>query len=156
QPVPLLLALGERLGAARSDALAFLTFLKRVQNEHPADFWANLILGDALLKAAPVEAGGYYRAALASRPGAAVWDTARGDALTAQNLRDEATGYYRRAVQIDPQYARGHTNLGNILKDAGRIDDALACYRRALEVDPDYAWAHYDLANALRGAGRRE
>jgi serine/threonine-protein kinase len=153
QPVPLLLALGERLGAAGGDAPAFL---KRVQSEHPADFWANLILGDALVKAAPVEAGGYYRAALASRPGAAVGYTALGDALYEQQLRDEATAYYRRAVQIDPQYARGHTNLGNILKHAGQMDEAIACYRRALEVDPDYAWAHFDLANLLSEVGRRD
>jgi serine/threonine-protein kinase len=153
QPVSLLLALGERLGAARGDAPAFL---KRVQNAHPADFWANLILGDALLKAAPAEAGGYYRAALASRPGAAVGYAALGDALNALPSRDEAAGYYRRAVQLDPHYARGHTNLGNILRDAGQVDEAMACYRRALEVDPDYAWAHYDLATTLREVGRRD
>jgi len=153
QSVPLLLALAERLGAAGGDAPAFL---KRVQRGHPADFWANLILGDALLAAAPVEAGGYYRAALASRPGAAVAYTALGDTLRAQNLRDEAIEYYRRAVEIDPQYARGHTNLGNILNDTGRMDEALACYRRALEVDPTYVWAHFDLANTLRDAGRMD
>jgi serine/threonine-protein kinase len=153
QPVPLLLALGERLGAAGGDAPAFL---KRVQSEYPADFCANLILGDALVKAAPVEAGGYYRAALASRPGAAVGYTALGDALNAQQLRDEATAYYRRAVQIDPQYARGHTNLGNILKATDQIEEAIACYRQALDVDPDYAWAHYDLANTLREVCRRD
>jgi serine/threonine-protein kinase len=152
QPVPLLLALGERLEAAGGDARAFL---KRVQSEHPADFMANLILGDTLVKTAPVEAGGYYRAALASRPGAAVGYTALGDALYEQQLRDEATSYYRRAVQIDPQYARGHTNLGNILKAAGQLDEAIACYRKALQADPDYAWAHFDLANALRETGRR-
>jgi serine/threonine-protein kinase len=151
QSVPLLLAFGERLEAAGGDAPGFL---KRVQREHPDDFWANLILGDALVKTAPVEAGSYYRAALASRPKAAVPYTAMGDALYAQNLRDEATEYYRRAVQIDPHYARGHTNLGNILKDTGHTDEAMACYRKALRVDPDYAWAHFDLANALREAGR--
>jgi serine/threonine-protein kinase len=151
--VPLLLALGERLEAARGDARPFL---KRVQGEHPADFWPNLILGDALVKTAPVEAGSYYRAALASRPGAAVAYTALGDAFNAQGLRDEATAYYRRAVQIDPQYARGHTNLGNILNDVGQIDQAIACYHGALEVDPDYAWAHYDLAKTLREVGRRD
>src|SRR5207248_10752079 len=91
--VSLLLALAERLGAAGGDAPAFL---KRLQTGHPADFWANLILGDALLAAAPVEAGGYYRAALASRPGAAVAYTALGDALRAQNLRDQAIEYYLR------------------------------------------------------------
>jgi serine/threonine-protein kinase len=153
QSVPLLLALGERLGSAGGDARSFL---KRVQREHPADFWANLVLGDALVKTTPVEAGGYYRAALASRPQEAVGYTALGDALLAQQLRDDATAYYQRAVQIDPLYARGHTNLGNILRYAGRIEEAMACYRRALEVDPDYAWAYYDLANTLRGVGRRE
>jgi serine/threonine-protein kinase len=151
--VSLLLALGERLGAAGGDAPAFL---KRVQSEHPADFWANLILGDALLKTATAEAGGYYRAALASRPGKAVAYTALGDALYGQGLRDQVLQYYRRAVEIDPQYARGHTNLGNFLRDAGQLEDAIACYRRALEVDPDYAWAHLDLANALRHAGRSD
>jgi serine/threonine protein kinase/tetratricopeptide (TPR) repeat protein len=151
--VPLLLALAELLGAAGGDAPAFL---KRVQIEHPADFWVNLILGDALLAVAPVDAGGCYRAALASRPGAAVAYTALGDALRAQNLRDEAVGYYRRAVDIDPQYARGHTNLGNVLNDMGRTDEAAACYRRALEVDPTYGWAHFDLANMLRDAGRMD
>ena len=151
--VSLLLALAERLGAAGGDAPAFL---KRLQTGHPADFWVNLILGDALLAAVPVEAGGYYRAALASRPGAAVAYTALGDALRAQNLRDQAIEYYRRAVEIDPQYARGHTNLGNILNDAGRVDEATACYRRALEVDSTYVWAHFDLANTLRDAGRMD
>jgi serine/threonine-protein kinase len=153
QPAPLLLALAERLGAAGGDATAFL---KRVQAGHPADFWANLILGDALLAVAPGEASGYYRAALAGRPGAAVAYTALGDALRAQDLRDEAVAYYRWAVQIDPQYARGHTNLGNILNDVGRTDEATACYRRALEVDPTYVWAHFDLANTLRDAGRMD
>jgi serine/threonine-protein kinase len=153
QSVPLLLALAERLEVADGDAPAFL---KRVQREHPADFWANLVLGDALVATAPVDAGGYYRAALASRPKAAVGYAALGDALNGQQLRDEATRYYRWAVELDPRYARGHTNLGNILKGAGPVDDAIACYRKALEADPDYAWAHFDLANTLREAGRRD
>jgi serine/threonine-protein kinase len=151
--VPLLLVLGERLGAVGGDAPAFL---RRVQTEHPADFWANLSVGDALLAAEPVEAAGYYRAALAGRPEAAVPYTAMGDALRAQNLRDEALAYYRRAVQIDPYYARGHTNLGNVLNDLGRTDEAEACYRRALEVDPTYVWAHFDWATLLRDTGRMD
>jgi serine/threonine-protein kinase len=153
QPVSLLLALGERLAAAGGDAPAFL---KRVQGEHPADFWANLVLGDALVGATPAEAGGYYRAALASRPGAAVGYAALGDAYNGQHFYDEATRYYRWAVRIDPKYARGHTNLGNILKAAGPIEGAIACYHKALEADPDYAWAHFDLANTLQELGRRD
>ena len=148
--VSLLLALGERLRAAGGDATPFL---KRVQNAHPADFWANIVLGDALLNAAPFEAAGYYRAALASRPQAAVAYTALGDSLRIQNRADEAISYYRQALEIDPKYARGHNNLGNYLRDAGKRDEAIASFRTALTIDPNYAWAHLGLANALSDAG---
>jgi serine/threonine-protein kinase len=151
QSVSLLLALGERL---RDASVVPMEFLKRVQKENPADFWANITLGDAVLWAAPVEAAGYYRAALAGQPKAAVAYTALGDALRVQKRYDEARGYYQQALEIDPGYARGQTNLGNLLKDLGQLDDAIVCYRKALRIDPNYVWAHLDLANALRDAGR--
>jgi serine/threonine-protein kinase len=151
QSVPLLLMLGERIRAGGGNSQAFL---KRVQENHPADFWANISLGNALFRFAPAEAASYYRAALASRPEAAIAYTALGDSLRIQKRFQEAIGYYRQALQIDPDYARGHTNLGNLLKDAGQVDEAIACYRTALNLDPNYAWAHYDLANALNEAGR--
>jgi serine/threonine-protein kinase len=74
--ISLLLALGERLTATSRDAASLL---RRVQSAHPADFWANLILGNATLQSAPQEAAGYYRAALASRPQAPVgyWTTTK-------------------------------------------------------------------------------
>jgi serine/threonine-protein kinase len=150
QSVSLLLALGERLQAAGGNAQAFL---KRVQEHHPAEFWANIVLGNALLRVSPPEAASYYRAALASRPEAAVAHTALGDSLRIQKRLDEADRYYRQALKLDPNYARGHTNLGNLLKDRGQMDEAIACYRKALEVDSNYAWAHFDLANTLSGAG---
>jgi serine/threonine-protein kinase len=153
QSVSLLLALGERIRDADGDAPAFL---KRVQKEHPANFWANLILGDALLRSAPVEAAGYYRAALASRPGAPVGYTSLGDALFGQNLVDEAMAYYHKAVAIDPNYARGHTQIGNMHKRMSRPEEAIQCYKHALAVDPNYGWAHYDLATTLDGTGRLE
>jgi serine/threonine-protein kinase len=153
QPVSLLLALAQRLGESGGDSPAFL---KRVQIAYPADFFVNLVLGDALLGPAPVEAGGYYRAALASRPGAAVVYAALGDVLRAQKLHDEAIVYYRKAIEIDPRFARAHTNLGNILNDAGQVEQAIACYNAALGADPNYAWAHFDLANTFRQAGRIE
>ena len=42
QPVRILLALGERVQATGGDATGFL---ERVQQAHPADFWANFVLG---------------------------------------------------------------------------------------------------------------
>jgi serine/threonine-protein kinase len=153
QSVSLLLGLGARLRASGGDATGFL---KRIQKEHPADFWANMVLGDALFNAAPAEAAGFYRAGLASRPEAAVAYTALGDALRTQNRHDEAISYYRQALQIDPNYARGHTNLGNFLKDVGQTTEAIACFRKALQIDPHYAWAHLGLANALSESGQLE
>jgi serine/threonine-protein kinase len=151
QSVSLLLTLGERLRDANIVPTEFLT---RVQSAYPADFWANIALGDAVLWAAPVEAGGYYRAALASRPNAAVAYTTLGDCLRVQQRYDEARRYYLQALEFDPDYARGQTSLGNLLKDLKELDEAIAHYRKALELDPNYSWAHLDLANALRDADR--
>jgi serine/threonine-protein kinase len=131
-------------------------FLKRVQQHHPADFWANIALGDALFNVVPAEAASYYRAALASRPGEAVAYTALGDSLRIQSRMDEAIGYYRQALQIDPTYPRAHTNLGNYFKDVGKVNEAIRHFRMALQTDPDYAWARIGLANALSEAGRKD
>jgi serine/threonine-protein kinase len=151
QSVSLLLALGERLWLADEDAIPFL---KRVQKAHPADFWANLILGNALLQRAPKDASGYYRAALASRPGAAVGYCAVGDALRLQNELDEAIYYYQMALDRDPSYARANNNLGLALAGQGRLDEAIDYHRKTLKLDPDYAWPHLDLGNVLRVKGR--
>lgn len=149
--VSLLLTLGERL---RDANIVPTDFLKRVQQEHPADFWANIAIGDSVLWAAPVEAAGYYRAALARRPEAAVAYTALGDSLRVLKRYDEARDYYRQSLVINPDYARGQTSLGNILKDSGQLDEAIECYRKSLQLEPNYVWAHLDLANALAEAGR--
>jgi serine/threonine-protein kinase len=151
ESVSLLLALGERLRAARGDAAPFL---RRVQNEHPADFWANLIVGNATLQGVPQEAAGYYRAALASRPGVAVGYCAVGDALRLQHWPDQAINYYEKALRLDPSYVRAYSNVGDALQDQGQWDEAIDSYRKALQLDPDYAWAHHNLANALRVKGR--
>jgi serine/threonine-protein kinase len=151
ESVSLLLAVGEQLHLAGGDPAPLL---KRVQKEHPADFWANLILGNAILQGAPKEAAGYYRAALASRPGAAVGYCGVGDALRLQKELDEAIDYYEKARQLDPNYARAYSDLGLPLQAQGRLDEAIDAYREALQLDPDYAWAHHNLANALREKGR--
>jgi serine/threonine-protein kinase len=151
ESVSLLLAVGEQLNVVGRDSSPLL---KRVQKEHPADFWANLILGNVMLQRVPEEAGGYYRAALASRPGEAVGYCAVGDALRLQNALDEAIDYYEKARRLDPTYARAYSNLGLPLQAQGRLDEAIDAYRKALQLDPDYAWAHHNLANALRDKGR--
>jgi serine/threonine-protein kinase len=149
----LLLALAERLAAADGKSTQFL---KRVQRAHPADFWANMFMGNALFRSEPVEAASYYRAALASRPEAALPYTTLGDALAMQKRKDEALGYFRQALAIDPNYPRGLTNLGNWHRDAGQVEEAITYYKKALAIDANYAWAHFDLANTLRDVGRAD
>jgi serine/threonine-protein kinase len=151
QSVSLLLALGERLRAMQGDSAPVF---KRVQREHPADFWANLILGNSILQWMPAEALGYYRAALASRPGAAVGYCAVGDALRLRKELGAALDYYEKALRLDPNYARAHNNLGLVLQAQGRLGEAITRHQKAVQLDPDYAWAHYDLGNALRVQGR--
>ncbi|HEY2589275.1 MAG TPA: protein kinase [Tepidisphaeraceae bacterium] len=148
--VSLLLALGDRLNAAGGDPAPLL---RRVEREHPADFWANLMLGDALLFSDPVAAGGFYRTALAARPQAAVAYCSVGDALRRQNELDDAIHYYRAAIQQDPRYARGYTVLGMALSNQGMLDEAIENYRKAIPLDPDYTWSYFELGNALRTEG---
>ncbi len=135
-PALLLLALGERLRNVGGDATPFL---KQVQQEYPADFWANLIVGYSVLLNAPAEASGYYRAALSSRPeaGGGLDTCAVGDALRLQKQPGEATRYYEKALVLDPGYARAHSNLGLVLQAQDRLPDAIDCYQKAPQFDPE-------------------
>src|SRR5262249_18934734 len=74
----LVVALGQRMQAAGADPIAFL---RRVQQQFPGDFWANLTLGDALWGKKPEECIRYYQAALAIRPETAVAHHSVGRAL---------------------------------------------------------------------------
>ena len=104
ESVSLLLAVGERLRAASGDAAPFL---RRVQNEHPADFWANLIVGNAALQFAPQEAAGYYRAALASRPGQAVGYCAARRRPETPTLAGSGDQLLREGTPARPQLCQG-------------------------------------------------
>src|SRR5208283_76318 len=70
-PVPLLLALGEQLTAQGEDGVSFL---RRAQEQHPDEFWANFTLALALHGPARYPGGNsapaleYYDKALKIRP----------------------------------------------------------------------------------------
>jgi eukaryotic-like serine/threonine-protein kinase len=144
QSVQLLVALGERLFVA--DRNAAIPFLRQVQQAHPSDFYANLWLGVAEEPGVDV---GYFRAALALRPDAAVAHCNLGIALDRQGRTDEALGYLERAVHLDPEYALGHGVLANALRTRGRTDDAIRHYREALRLAPKTLWARNNLGLVL-------
>jgi serine/threonine-protein kinase len=145
--VQLLLSLGERWHANGGDATGFL---RLVQREHPADFWANFALGNAMKYRGSGEAISYYRVALAIRPEAAITSYNLGDVLKFQGWLDEALEYYRKALAHDPRNAKAQTGLGNLLKEMGRLDEALAYFRQAIGDDSTNTWAHINLGMALK------
>ncbi|HEX4797616.1 MAG TPA: protein kinase [Humisphaera sp.] len=151
QSLSLLLTFGDQLRIAGRDAAPFL---RRVQQQHPDDFWANLVLGNVLLYRLPSQALGYYRAALSSRPGAAVGYCVVGDALRLLDSNDEAIRYYEKAIAIAPRFARGYTSLGLSLEAESKPDAAANYYQRALQVDPDYSWTYYNMGDALLDKGQ--
>jgi serine/threonine protein kinase/tetratricopeptide (TPR) repeat protein len=150
QPVPLLVALGERLQATGGDAIPFL---RRVQRAHPEDFWANLALGDALSKREPEEAVDYHRRARAARPEATAAYNNLGLALSAQRRWDEAIDSYEKALQIHPTFAAAHNNLGLALKGKGPWPEASEHFRDAVRLDPKLAPAHFNLGEILAASG---
>jgi eukaryotic-like serine/threonine-protein kinase len=131
--------------------------LREAQERRPEDFWINLYLGNALwLGKKPEEALGYYRAALAVRPGTAAVYNALGNILDAQGRREEAAAEFRRAIALDPKGAVPHNGLGNVLYNQGKQEEAASEYRTAIELGPDLAEPHSNLGNVLSDQGKRE
>jgi serine/threonine-protein kinase len=129
--------------------------LAAAQARFPQDFWINFELAGAFYQAQRWdEAAGYYLAALALRPEAAVVYSNLGNALEAAGRTDEAIDRYQQALRIDTTYGEARTNLGNALLTKGRTDEAIEHYERALRLNPKLALAHTNLGNALYAKGR--
>jgi tetratricopeptide (TPR) repeat protein len=147
----LLTALATALGRSGGDAVPLL---RAAHARHPGDFWLNFELGNALAKARPEEAAGYYRAALALRPDTAAVYNNLGTALHSQSRLEEAIAVYHQAIKLEPKNARAYTNLANSLKDKGEVEEAIKSYRQAIKLDSKYATAYSGLANALTTKGQ--
>ena len=165
QPVPLLLALGERLSATREDGVGFL---RLVREQYPEDFWANFTLALALHGAGrrpggdPSPALACYESTLKIRP----------DALAVQNdlalvlidkhwLGDNeregrgpgAITVFHELVRDAPRFAPGFNNLGVAWKHKGDWQQAGLAFRDALSIDPGLAPAHINLGEVRAGSG---
>ncbi len=147
--VPLLLVLAGLLEGAGGDAVGFL---RRVQAAHPADFWANFTLAEAL--GAADEAIGFYRAAMAVRPQALAAYVNIGNALAGLGRTDEAIGYWRRALEIDPRSALARLNLAIGLLNRGEPEQALEHLEETIRVAPELAMAHAAKGHALLDIAR--
>src|SRR5262249_10163533 len=146
----LLLALAERWRAMNGDVASFL---RHVQREHPADFWANFTLACALKYRFSGEAISYFRVSLAIRPEAAITYYDLGDVLRFKGWLSEALQYYRKSLSIDPRNAKFQTGLGNLLTNMGQVDEAIGYFRHAVRDDPRNVWAQVNLGKSLKHTG---
>src|SRR5262249_28512017 len=123
-PVSLLLVLEMSLNPNTSAYR--VDFLKRIQAEHPTDFYANHRLGFVLVKLRrPGEAVEYFKAAQALRPGTFLVHNNLGHALLEAGRDAEAIDQLQRAVVIDPTLESTHLALAQTLWKAGQHDEAL-------------------------------
>jgi serine/threonine-protein kinase len=142
QSPQLLAVLGMRMRGMEAEEM-----LKRAWNRHPGDFWVNFVLARRVLdEGKAAEAEGYYRVALALRPGTDAAHNNLGLALQHQDKVAEAIAEYRKAIELmpdlDPRSARPHTNLGNALRHQGKMAEAIAEYHKAIELDPKLVQPH--------------
>jgi tetratricopeptide (TPR) repeat protein len=154
EPVPkslspeLAFALGRR--AISANVREPMALLVEVQKLHPQDFWLNVTTGWYLNRQKKWdEAIGYHRAALATRPRAAVGYYNLGVALRSQKKPDDALEQLEEALRLDPRFANAHNVLGLVLHAKGKPDEAMEHYKEALRLNPKHANAEVNLGVVL-------
>jgi eukaryotic-like serine/threonine-protein kinase len=152
ESVELLVALGDRLFhcGAEPDAIQFM---RRVQQAHPDDFYANCMLAHALrVTHNEQDAVGFFRAALAVRPDTAAAWYDYGESLRMLGRSEEAIVALERCVKLDPGNGWAHASIGNALRAQRRPEEAVGHYRLALLMSRPTAQLHTDFARALQDA----
>jgi serine/threonine-protein kinase len=148
----LLVVLGARLRTNNIDAVPFMV---RVAAAYPNDLWANIETGNAFLRRSNVvEAAGYYRAALALRPGTVSLHYALGGMYLNLHRWDECIAEYEQAIRLDRANAWCYNRLGVAFQLRGEHEDeAIAMFRKSISIDPNIGWTHHHLAVSLERKG---
>jgi serine/threonine-protein kinase len=134
QPSLLLSGLGGVLlfDGQREEALALL---REAQQRHPDDFWLNFLLGQFWEKASPQVAVGYFRAAVAIRPGNDEIYAKLGRALVETGEPEGAIAAFGKALELNPN-ADVARDLTKLLAPQGKLEAVRAAWERLLRRDP--------------------
>lgn len=150
ESVQLLVTLGERLHADENPWVT-LEFLKKVQQTHPTDFYANFLLGNILFATNDFRAAtDYFRAATVLRPDSAIAWYDLGVALIETGRLDEAAAALDRCLRLDPNAGWAHAQLGVARLKQGKMDAAIDHLRRARRLCRPRVWLLGHLAYALQ------
>jgi serine/threonine-protein kinase len=126
--------------------------LRAAQRLHPEDFWINFQLGYFLQQDHPLEAVGYFRAAVAGRPNNSPALTLLGRALCATGDADGAIVAFRKAITLNPNRS-GSRDLAKVLAPRGGLEEVRVDWEKILEDNPpDYdTWYGYAQLCAFLG-----
>jgi serine/threonine-protein kinase len=116
----------------REEALALL---REAQQRHAEDFWLDYLLGQYWEKERPELAVGYFRAAVAVRPGNDEIYTKLGRALLETKDPEGAIAAFGKALELNPN-ADVAGDLAKLLAPQGKLEAVRAAWERLLERDP--------------------
>jgi serine/threonine-protein kinase len=129
--------------------------LRASQRLHPEDFWINLQLGYFLQQDHPLEAVGYFRAAVAGRPNNSQALTLLGRALCDIGDADGAIVAFRKAITLDPN-RRGPRDLAKVLAPRGGLEEICGVWEKILEDNPRDFDTWYGYAQLCAFLGNKE
>ena len=152
QSVPLFLALDKQLNPGSKERLPFLN---RIQQAHPGDYWANLTLGDVLMREGRVkEAIRYYQASVSIRPRMPLGYEKLAQALSMAGRKKEAIGPFLEAVNLEPTGVFSYMGLAQALGDLGRQDEAIDRLQVAIGSSPNASILYAVLGHYLAEKGQ--
>jgi tetratricopeptide (TPR) repeat protein len=133
--------------------------LRRAQQEAPASYWTNFILGSTLMGGINREEGEDIRFKYLSIGESSIGSGLPG-ALPKINPErpefGEAIGFLRAAAAARPGATTPWVMLGIALSGSGHLEEALASYQRAFALDPEEESMDFLLGNALLAQGRHK
>jgi serine/threonine-protein kinase len=141
------------LGARKQHAAAEALLLA-ARERHPASFWVNTALGNALVRRKDhLGAARCFEAACALRPKSIESFHKLGKALEAAGEHDNAIAAFRHGTELDPEWAHGMAHLAQVHLSMGNVGEAETAARRAALVDSNELMAYSVLGRALKERG---
>jgi serine/threonine-protein kinase len=132
-----------------------LAFLRAAQQRHPEDFWLNYLLGLYWEKERPQVAVGYFRGAVAIRPGNDEIYTRLGRALLETGDAEGAIGAFGKALELNPN-ADVAKDLAKLRAPQGKLEAVRAAWETLLERDPPDHDSWFGYAELCLFLGREE
>lgn len=154
EPPALLSGLGGALLADGEPETA-RALLRAAQQRYPGDFWINYLLGHSLESAWPQEAVGYFRAAVAVRPGSDQANARLNGVLLYMNQSGADVLAWKHAVESNPSYTSIRA-LVKVLAPRGRLEEARVVWETILKRNPPDPDLYYGYAQLCLVLGKQD